>query len=213
VPSHPQFMLTTASTPTLDAETRKALRAVLENPKNLAALERTSPEEVWRLLGLTVSKRDLPKKAESLGVASRLFARLAASLQRSDAEDLLKAAQERGETIRNQLVTQKRVVRSGEFTKALGITRQALSKAVATHRIFAITAGGQSYYPVFFADPELDHRRVQRVAQSLGDLGGWEKWLFFTMPKSSLHRMTPLEAMREGKYDLVRRAAAGFAER
>jgi hypothetical protein len=44
-------------------------------------------------------------------------------------------------------------------------------------------------------------------------LGGWEKWLFFTTPKSSLGRRTPLQAMREGKYEGARLAAVGHAER
>ncbi len=91
--------------------------------------------------------------------------------------------------------------------------RQALNKALKSHRMFAVEAGGQSYYPTFFADPNLDRRKVQRVAQALGDLGGWEKWLFFTTPKSSLGQRTPLQAMREGKYEGARLAAVGHAER
>lgn len=68
-------------------------------------------------------------------------------------------------------------------------------------------------YPSFYLDSRVDRRKLERVSKALGALPGWEKWRFFTTPKGSLAGLTPLDALKNGKYAEVLTAAAGFAER
>jgi hypothetical protein len=101
----------------------------------------------------------------------------------------------------------------GEFAVSMGWTRQALSKAVASNRVFFIDDGSLRKYPAFFADTSLSRQQVQSVAKLLGDLPGGAKLQFFTSAKASLDRRTPLQAMRDGQLLKVKAAAQGFAER
>jgi hypothetical protein len=113
---------------------------------------------------------------------------------------------------RAELIASRAVLPSAEMTARLGITRQALSQAVGTRRLFALEFRGNDYYPAFFADPEQDRRQLEEVAKALGDLPGWSKWQFFTTPKLPLHGKTPVQALKEGKLQVVLKLAQGFAE-
>lgn len=114
---------------------------------------------------------------------------------------------------RADLVKQMKVIPAGALLLKLNCSRQALSKAVRAHRLFAVDVGTDRLYPAFYADPDLDRRQLERVAQELGELPGWSKWQFFTTPKASLGGVTPLVALKEGKYTEARRAAIGFLDR
>lgn len=114
---------------------------------------------------------------------------------------------------RRALVEAGEVVGSEKFAELLGVTRQALSKAVGANRMFFIQVDGRRYYPRFFADPGLDRNKLEECCRALQDLPGGEKWVFFTLPKGSLGGATPLDALRQGKYAQVLTAARGFAQR
>lgn len=113
---------------------------------------------------------------------------------------------------RAELIASQTVLPSSEMTKRLGVTRQALSQAVAARRLPALEFRGNDYYPAFFADPEQDKRQLEQVAKALGDTPGWSKWQFFTTPKLPLRGKTPLQALKEGRLQVVLRLARGLAE-
>jgi hypothetical protein len=113
---------------------------------------------------------------------------------------------------RAALVESKAVLPSAEITDRLGISRQAVSQAVAANRLFALEFRGNDYYPALFADPAQDKRQVEEVAKALGDLPGWSKWQFFTTPKLPLQSKTPLQALKQGKLQAVLKLAHGLAE-
>jgi len=161
----------------------------------------------------TLDKLDESVKVLLTEIKEGKFTRAAALFATPASDELMQAASAEARTVREALVSNKKVVSSGEMTTALSITRQALSKAVKANRFFVLTVGGEDYYPGFFADPDLDRRQLESVSKALGDLPGWEKWRFFTTPKSSLIRLTPLEALKKGMYRQVLTAATGFAER
>lgn len=125
----------------------------------------------------------------------------------------LTSLESNAQAARNRLAAARKVVPAGEIIAQLDISRQALSKAVQAHRLFAVEAGGERLYPAFFADADLDRRQLERVAKELGELPGWQKWEFFTTPKASLGGLTPVEALKRGRYTETRRAAIGFLER
>lgn len=74
---------------------------------------------------------------------------------------------------------------------------------------------------LFFPTTDGPYRRedLQRVIALLGDSSGGSKYLFLTLPKGSLAKQetgtprTPLEALKDGDFDAVMRAAHGFSER
>ena len=97
-------------------------------------------------------------------------------------------------------------------------------------------------YPAFYLDPRYSRKVLEAVSMMLGGLSGGSKWLFFTTAKASLacakpcqqapQRLsdvararsdpsslgpviprTPLQALEEGDVEIVKRAAAGFAQR
>jgi hypothetical protein len=113
---------------------------------------------------------------------------------------------------RQTLVSERKLLLATEVWCGLGITRQALSKALAAGRIFTVDVGARRYYPAFYVHGDFDRRALERVTQLLGSLPGWSKWQFFTTPKASLGKLTPLQALSRGKLDPVERAAKAFAE-
>lgn len=111
------------------------------------------------------------------------------------------------------LIERKEIITAEELRASLGISENALSKAILDGVVFSVDFKGVNYFPAFFADPELDWKRLARVAKPLHGLSGWHKWFFFTSPKGSLGDLTPLEALKRGMKEDVRTAAYGFAER
>lgn len=162
-----------------------------------------------------------PRTGEEVRIPARKAARLAAHapvhwnlVDDADGEPrALDDLRAQARAARESVVSMKQVLPSSELTSRLGITRQALNKAVHAHRIFSIEQSGVIYYPAFYADPHLDRAKLERVTKALGHLNGWDKWQFFTRPKASLGDLSPLAALRDGRFAQVLTAAAAFTER
>lgn len=112
-----------------------------------------------------------------------------------------------------QLVRAGALLPAADFVASWGVTRQALSKAIAAHRVFYVEIEGDRYFPAFFVDLTYDRHQLEQVSKCLGELAGASKLQFFTSKKASLGGRTPLQALAQGKFSAVRNAAAGFAER
>ena len=112
-----------------------------------------------------------------------------------------------------RMLAEGALLRSTDFCGQMHWTRQALSKAVKDRRVFYVEAMGERVFPAFFADPELERKKVTRVSQALGDLPGGAKLLFMVTPKASLGGATPLSALKDGKLAQVEAAAQAYAER
>jgi hypothetical protein len=132
-----------------------------------------------------------------------------------------------GETF-NRLMADGQIVDSAEFQRRAGITRQALSKAVAARRLFYLEFGGRRGYPAFFLDPGFNRADLETVSKLLGDVGGGTKFGFFVTPRGSLATAgrivdgvltengtprTPLRAMRDGEFERVKAAATATGGR
>jgi hypothetical protein len=111
------------------------------------------------------------------------------------------------------LISQGELIPSARFVESLGLTRQALSKAVSAQRLFYIEMGGERYYPAFFLEATLDRHQLEQISKALGELPGASKLQFFRGKKASLDGLTPLDALAKGKFSLVRDVAIGFTER
>jgi len=105
------------------------------------------------------------------------------------------------------------VLESGEFAERLGWESLALSKALAANRVFYLDSNNTRYYPAFYTDKRYERRQLEAVTKLLGALPGEAKWTFFTQPKASLSKLTPLQALERGKLTEVKAAAKGYVER
>ncbi len=114
---------------------------------------------------------------------------------------------------RLRLVKEGLLLAPAAMWERLGVTRQALSKAQSSGRIFTVDVGADQYYPAFYLSEKLDRRKLEAVTKLLGDLPGWSKWQFFTTAKASLENISPLEALERGMLEQVKDAAEAFAER
>lgn len=131
-----------------------------------------------------------------------------------DAQHILRRAMDSAYRVRSILVTRKEILPADDFAKAMGVSHESLGKLVVSRRLFAVELDGESYYPAFYLQQDVDRKRLERVCRALGDINGWSKWCFFTTPKGSLSDETPLQALKKEKLlETVVSSAIGFAER
>lgn len=91
-------------------------------------------------------------------------------------------------------------------------TRQAVSKAAQSQRIFSLTHKAERFFPTFYADPAYDRKHLEVVSKALGDQPGRSKLQFFLTRKGSLRGATPLQALAAGRVAKVKDIAAAFAQ-
>lgn len=110
------------------------------------------------------------------------------------------------------MVRQGELLPSSQFTHQLGLTRQALSKALASNRVFYVDFKSERYFPAFFTHPEYQRSQLEAVSKALGELPGGAKLQFFLTRRGSLAGETPLAALAKGKLKTVKALAEDFAE-
>lgn len=111
------------------------------------------------------------------------------------------------------MVKNKQLVTPLEFQHLMGWnTRQAVSKAAGSHRVFSLDYKADRYFPAFYADPAYDRKHLEAVTKVLGDLPGGSKLQFFLTRKGSLGGETPLQALAAGRIAKVLDIAAAFAQ-
>jgi hypothetical protein len=105
-----------------------------------------------------------------------------------------------------------KLLSSTEFASQLDWTRQALSRALTSNRVFYVDFKGDRYFPAFYAEPNYQRSHLEAVTKVLGDLHGGAKLQFFLNGKGSLGGATPLEHLAQGKLQKVKDVAAAFAD-
>ena len=99
------------------------------------------------------------------------------------------------------------------FAARRGCASESLETLCAARRIFAVVIDGVPRYPSFYVDARLHQRQVEAITKLLGGVSSGGKLQFFVTPKGSLGAITPLDALMLGRFNDVRAAAIGFAER
>jgi len=188
-------------------EAAQLLSSAIKHEKDLAAL---ADLDDTQFLAVFNKKLKAPTAKAAIVAAATLY-RLANRLLGQDTTGIMIQAKADALSARRKELENKAIIPSGELTEKLGITRQALNKAVQANRIFCVEVGGENYYPAFYGDPDLERRQAEKTAKALGNLLGWQKWQFFTTPKASLDGLTPIEALKKGQVERVIKAAYGFA--
>jgi hypothetical protein len=184
---------------------------VLEVPD--ADLGRILKLKVLELRGLLLQagwSSALPTKGNPL--VEKVSLRIPASDNAGEDALLRDEWEQKAMDARRAFVKRKDLISTGDLRGALGITRQAVSAATRSARMFTVEVDGETYIPGFFVDGKVDRAILEKVSKLLGKLPGWTKWDFFISAKGSLGDISPLEALQKGKVDEVLRIAAAFAE-
>jgi len=202
----------------LDVETEEALRsavgaATMLGPDRARALLSLSDEQLGHLFKVGIAQVIDLAGTITFGIAAVATRDRKPTGGKSRAAGVVADPEQQVQAERRMLVADGKLLPAAQTWAGLGMTRQALSKAVASGRIFAVDVGAAQYYPAFYLTADIDRKTLGRVTQCLGSLPGWSKWQFFTTPKASLGNVTPLVALSRGKVDEVERAATAFAER
>jgi hypothetical protein len=179
----------------------RALQQLVRSAPGVLALPKTALAE-----SASISLKDTDTLSDHVGAIVDLFVPGAKSPTRSQRRNAARVSMQ-------HLIQQGALVPSGKFVERLGVTRQALSKAVAAQRLFFVEIGGDRYFPAFFLDLTYDRHQLEQVSKALGELPGASRLQFFRGKKASLGGLSPLQALAKGEFTVVRNAAAGFAER
>lgn len=171
------------------------------------------------ILGSRSTKRQLPVMASSAGIEPRsawgpvgampIGHRPARRLVRARMKP--KHAGPPDETAREQFLRSEGFSSTEQIAGRLGVTRQAVQKALDDGRMFAFDLKGCWRVPTFFGDPRYERRWLKQVTGALGELPAASKYQFFTQPRGSLDGLTPLEALGRGRLSEVLAAARAFA--
>lgn len=170
-------------------------------------------EDLGRLIktGITqMLKFSAPLTFDVPGPKKRSSARAAAAAAKPGID--LAGLEKQAAPARQSLVDSGQLLPPKNTWEALQMSRQALAKATRDKRIFFVDVGPNPYYPAFYLTGSIDRKTLAKITKLLGDLPGWSKWQFFTMPKGALGDLTPLEALERGQLDQVESAALAFAE-
>ncbi|MCA8034442.1 MULTISPECIES: hypothetical protein [Burkholderia] len=202
----------------LDVEAEEALRsavgaATMLGPDRARALLSLSDEQLGHLFKAGIAQVIDLAGTITFGIAAAATRDRKPTGGKKRAAGVAADLERQVQAERRMLVADGKLLPAAQTWAGLGMTRQALSKAVASGRIFTVDVGAAQYYPAFYLTGDIDRKTLGRVTQCLGDLPGWSKWQFFTTPKASLGNVTPLVALSRGKVDEVERAATAFAER
>lgn len=153
------------------------------------------------------------KLSRNLATASNVLKEVQRALMQKPASSITALAPTaQGSPALLRSIKMQELLDSGNFTKRLNWTRQALSKALRANRVFFLEARGDRYFPAFFTDPRHERRQLEAVSRMLGDVPGGGKWLFFTTPKGSLSGLTPIQALDKGQLVAVKAAAERFMQ-
>jgi hypothetical protein len=188
------------------AKSIKSVEGILEN------LDSVDDGCCLESLQQSSSKDELQTLAQmAYGMACSLN-RISSIISKSQNATILANAKLDTELYHVKLIKEQHVISSAQICESLAITRQALHKAVKTKRIFALRLANKNYYPSFFVSTEMPRSQIEKVSVALGNLNGLSKWLYLTQPSYSLGGITPLDALKKGKFEEVLRLASAFAD-
>jgi len=134
------------------------------------------------------------------------------SIREESAQRRMELGANQGDSMPARLVAAAKLIHFSHFCAVIGLTPQRVRKDLASQRIFSVDVNDEPYFPAFFLVEQIRRKDLAKVVRTLGDLTGWDKWGFFTMPNSWLDDLTPLQALFYGDRKKVLRVAAKFAK-
>lgn len=137
-----------------------------------------------------------------------------AALATLEAGDPLAEAYLRGLEIDAEILrSEGGVMTVEEVAKHLGVTRQAVDKRRRAGHLLALPIGRHRYaYPAWQFDPSGVLAGFEDVMDEFFAIGPWTRAAFFLGANTSLDSRRPLDELRRGNIDDVRRAAGALGQ-
>ena len=125
-------------------------------------------------------------------------------------DEIFADAYRRAELRLREAVRQGELVPLEVIAQRMGTTHESLTESVWAGRLFSVPVGQRVFFPAFFADSGLAREDLEAVIPHLASREPWSKFAFFTMPHASLDGSNPIDALKRGERDLVKRLALAF---
>jgi hypothetical protein len=125
-------------------------------------------------------------------------------------DEILADAYRRAELRVRESVQRGDLVPLEVIAQRMGSTHESITEAVWAGRLFSVPVGQRVFFPAFFADRGLRREDLEFVIPGLASREPWSKLAFFTTPKEMLGGRTPVDALKRGERDLVKRLALAF---
>ena len=129
-------------------------------------------------------------------------------------QDPLAEARRRGLEARDRLLAAEGGVLTAEQVAGLlRLSRQAVDKRRRAGRLLALDTGRRGYlYPAWQFGPRGVLPGIEAVLGAFDGVDAWTQAAWFLSGDARLDDDTPLEALRRGEAEAVRRAAAAYGE-
>ena len=132
---------------------------------------------------------------------------------RDRTEPVLEAAFQRGDERKAALLREPTMLTGEAAAARLGVSRETINKRAQQGKLLALEfAKRGKRYPDWQFEDRLVGPPVERVLAALMYLPPWERYRFFTQRLPGTAGRTPIEALRLGEVEAVRRAAETWAE-
>jgi hypothetical protein len=100
-----------------------------------------------------------------------------------------------------------------EVAELIGISRQAVDKRRSQNHLIGLTQGRRGYaYPAFQFEDGKTLAGLRDVLDALSGHDPWMQSIFFANGNDRLNGVTPLEALRQGKFASIVLAAQAYGE-
>ena len=149
----------------LDVEAEEALRsavgaATMLGPDRARALLSLSDEQLGHLFKAGIAQVIDLAGTITFGIAAAATRDRKPTGGKKRAAGVAADLERQVQAERRMLVADGKLLPAAQTWAGLGMTRQALSKAVASGRIFTVDVGAAQYYPAFYLAGDIDRQKV-----------------------------------------------------
>jgi hypothetical protein len=122
----------------------------------------------------------------------------------------------RAEENKVEILRRRDMLKGEEIAKRMGVARATPDNQRRTGRLLALELGTKRglRYPAWQCELVVDvdtRAAFESVLEALAGSGPWSRYRFFVTPAAALGGRTPVEALKAGEGDAVRRAAETWA--
>ena len=164
--------------------------------------------------GIELQERYIRSEITVQDCIDEILRRYTPGMDAEDNTELLIELERRAMTRRQRLFDAGALITEQQLRDALDISPDTLEQAVRDSRMFYVSGiEGERWYPSFLANASI-RANVEGVCLTLAGLPGEVMFQFFTTPKHSLGRKTPIAAILDWhEVDRVLHTALEFKER
>jgi hypothetical protein len=135
---------------------------------------------------------------------------------RPESAAALRRSFERAEALKSELLNSPEWVNGETLAREVGLSRATVDNRRVAGKLLAVEFGAKRGFRFPLWQRELLAERMMREAfeftlERLADVGAWSRYRFFVRSAPELEGSTPIEALKDGRSDLVFKAAEAWA--